>query len=78
MGQECCALVSFYYNNEVLFYGKMCYLYYIVYSTNSSAFFSTTVNPLLGDMVQTHKELPQRYELTVILQMHTSSHAEYL
>lgn len=56
----------------------MCYLYYTAYSTNSSAFFSTTVNPLLGDMVQTHKELPQRYELTVILQMHTSSHAEYL
>jgi len=35
MGQEYCTLGSFYYNNKILFYGKMCYLYCIVYTTNT-------------------------------------------
>lgn len=34
-GQEYCVLGSFYDNNKILFYGKMCYLSSIVYTTNT-------------------------------------------
>lgn len=76
MGQECCTLGSFYYNNKILVYGKMLLLkQHCLYSKHNSEFFSATVSPL-SDVVQTCLECPQKSELTVMAQMNTDSAAE--
>lgn len=79
MGQDCCTLGSFYYNNKILVYGKMLLLKrHCLSSKHNSEFFSATVSPLLRDVVQTCLECPQRSELTVMAQMNTGSPAESL